>query len=148
VEVRTVSYHTLSLRTTRLTNTARHNFWLRIGIALIPDALLTILTLILILNPLHHATYSFHPVFALVSSLVMMGLYVSVAFMNPFMAYSSEVPFRFSDKWYTLAFVEAGVQGLLSLLCLAMVVYSCLAVHKWRMAKKGAGKGGDIELRA
>jgi hypothetical protein len=130
------------------TDATRYNFWSRIGIALIPDVLLTIVTLVLILNPLHNATYSFHPIFALVSSLVMMGLYVSVAALNPIIAYSDETTFDNSGKWLNLTLAEMGVQAVLELLYLVMMVYSCVAVHKWRMAKKGTGKGEDIEMRA
>jgi hypothetical protein len=46
-------------------------------------------SLILILNPLHRPTYSFHPVFALVGSVIMVCLYVQVCWLNPFVAYAS-----------------------------------------------------------
>ncbi|KAH8729085.1 hypothetical protein GQ44DRAFT_607729, partial [Phaeosphaeriaceae sp. PMI808] len=127
---------------------APYNFWLRIGIAYIPDVLLTIVTLVLIFNPLHHSTYSFHPVFALSSSLVMVCLYVALSFMDPLYALSNEVPFSNSEVWEYVVFVETGVQCAIGILWILMVVYSSIAVHKWRMAKKSAGvevKMGSVE---
>ncbi|OAL03397.1 hypothetical protein IQ06DRAFT_344654 [Phaeosphaeriaceae sp. SRC1lsM3a] len=115
---------------------APYHFWLRIGMALIPDVLLTLASLVLILNPMHHATYSFHPVFALVSSFVVMALYVQVCWLNPLIAGSNEVGFYNQDVWEKIVYAETAFQGIICILYIVMVVYSCVTVHNWRMAKK------------
>jgi hypothetical protein len=104
--------------------------------ALVPDVLVTVFSLVLILNPMHHATYSFHPVFALVSSFVVMALYVQVCWLNPLVALSSEVAFYNRDVWEKIAFAETAFESIICILYIAMLVYSCIAVHRWRKAKK------------
>ncbi|KAF2023039.1 hypothetical protein EK21DRAFT_81721, partial [Setomelanomma holmii] len=129
---------------------APYQFWLRIGIALIPDILVTLLTLILLLNPLHHATYSFHPVFALVSSFCMFGLYVGVCFLNPLFALSNEVAFHNMDIWERIVFVETGFEGVICLCWVGMMGLSAVAVHRWRVGRrgwKGIVSGGQEEER-
>jgi hypothetical protein len=142
--------------TVRLTNfyvskgdsnsSSSYHFWLRIGLALIPDVLLTMVSIILILNPMHHSTYSFHPVFALVTSLVMMSLYVNVCWLNPIVAMSSEVWFYNADVWDNLALAETGMQSILCIVWIVLMGYSCAAVHGWRKEKKRADvKMGRLE---
>lgn len=121
----------------------RYSFWSRIGFALIPDVVLTVVTLVLILNPLHHSTYSFHPIFALTSSLIMFIIYVQASWLNPFIAYANEVSFNNSSQWLTLVYAETGFQVALCLAWVAMVVCSCVAVHKWRVGRKEGGKVGE-----
>jgi hypothetical protein len=104
--------------------------------ALIPDIVLTLVSLILILNPMHHSTYAFHPVFALVSSFFIMALYVQVCWLNPLSALSNEVGFNHQTTWENIVLAETGLEAVICLLWVAMLVYSCIAVHKWRMAKK------------
>jgi hypothetical protein len=99
--------------------------------------LLTLLTCVLILNPTHHATYSFHPVFALSSSVIMMSLYVAVCLFNPLMAYSNEVWFHNFDAWEKLVLAETGVQAVIWILWVVMIGFSCKAVHEWRQLKRG-----------
>ncbi|KAH7382608.1 hypothetical protein DE146DRAFT_760445 [Phaeosphaeria sp. MPI-PUGE-AT-0046c] len=115
---------------------APYQFWPRIGMALIPDVIVTVASLVLILNPMNHATYSFHPVFALVSSFIVMALYVQVCWLNPLIALSNEVAFYNSDVWKKIVYAETAFEGIICILYIAMLVYSCIAVHKWRMAKK------------
>ncbi|KAF1913175.1 hypothetical protein BDU57DRAFT_521894 [Ampelomyces quisqualis] len=114
-----------------------YHFWLRIGMALIPDITLALISFILILNPVQHSIYSFHPVFALMSSFVMMVLYVQVCWLNPLIALSNKVVFNHQTAWENIVFAETGLESVICLLCIAMLVYSCIAVHKWRIARKG-----------
>jgi hypothetical protein len=140
--------HKLGVGTVRLTllyipicdfnSLSSYRFWLRIGLALIPDLLLTLVSLVLILNPMHHSTYSFHPVFALVTSFVMMSLYVNVSWLNHIVAMSREVWFVNADTWESLVLVETGFQGVLCIVWIVLVGYSCAAVHWWRKEKRGA----------
>jgi len=127
-----------------LTHLASYHFWLRIGLALIPDVLFTLLSLVVILNPLHHSTYSFHPVFALVSSLVMLSLYVNVCWLNPMIAYSNEVTFHREQIWEKITWAETGMEAVLCLCWIGMMGASCVAVHGWRVEKKRGFGGGDV----
>ncbi|KAF2824494.1 hypothetical protein CC86DRAFT_371811 [Ophiobolus disseminans] len=125
---------------------APYHFWLRIGLALIPDVLVTLTSLVLILNPLHHSTYSFHPIFALVSSIFLLSLYVNVCWLNPLIAYSNEVSFHNHQIWNKIVFAETAFEVVLCLCWIAMMGFSCVAVHKWRMAKKAEKRAvGDLQ---
>jgi hypothetical protein len=127
---------------------SRYHFWLRIGIALIPDALLTLVSLVLILNPMHHSTYSFHPVFALTTSLIMMSLYINVVWLNPIIALSNEIDFPHSSAWYNMALTETGIQVLLCITWILLMGYSCAAVRNWRATKNPkAVKMARIEVQ-
>jgi hypothetical protein len=110
------------------------------------DLLLTIISLVLILNPLHRATYAFHPVFALVQSLIMWLLWATVSASNASLAWSEETFFEHRREWEQIAFAETGFQAAIFLLWVAMMVLSCIAVHRWRRAKKGAKKVGDVRM--
>lgn len=110
--------------------------------ALIPDVVLTLVSFILILNPMHHSTYSFHPIFALVSSFVMMAMYAQVCWLNPLIALSNEVAFDYSESWQKIVFAETAFECVICFLWIAMLVYSCVAVHKWRMGKKN----GEVKM--
>ncbi|KAH7064127.1 hypothetical protein BKA63DRAFT_428289 [Paraphoma chrysanthemicola] len=129
---------------------APYEFWFRIGIALIPDVILTLIYLILIFNPLHHSTYSLHPVFALVASICMLGLYATVCWLNPFIMLCNEIGFPNVEKWYLIVWAETGMQATLALMWIAMMISSCRAVHAWRKGRKGrgglGGSGADGEL--
>ncbi|KAH7072507.1 hypothetical protein FB567DRAFT_633394 [Paraphoma chrysanthemicola] len=129
---------------------APYQFWLRIGLALIPDIILTLIYLILILNPLHRSTYSLHPVFALVASICMLGPYATVCWLNPMIAMSNEVGFPNMEKWEQIMWAETGMQALLALMWIEMMIASCVAVHKWRKGRKVAGglggSGAEGEL--
>jgi hypothetical protein len=104
--------------------------------ALIPDVIVTLVSFVLILNPMHHSTYSFHPVFALVSSIAFMALWLTVSWLNPFIAVASEVDFHHRSVWEKLVFAETAFEAVLCLLWIAMLVYSSVAVDRWRIAKK------------
>ncbi|CAO2652905.1 Nn.00g023160.m01.CDS01 [Neocucurbitaria sp. VM-36] len=128
---------------------APYAFWFRIGIALIPDALYTLLTLSLIFQTPHlslkNRTWTFHPAFALTFSIVLFGLYVSLSFLNAQIIGSNEISFHNVDSWYTLGYVELGFQGVLGLCYLGMMVCACVAVHRWRVGKKGGGRYAEVE---
>jgi hypothetical protein len=121
---------------TTTNNFSSYNFWFRIGMAYFPDLLFTLVSHILILNPMHRATYAFHPVFALVQSLIMFLMWAAVSGLNPALAYSEETFFEKRREWGQIAYVEAGFQVAVCLLWVAMLVLSCVAVHRWRGAKK------------
>jgi membrane protein YdbS with pleckstrin-like domain len=74
-----------------------------------------------------------------------MALYVQVCWLCPLIALSNEVGFDGQNSWENLALAETGFEAVICLLWMAMMVYSCMAVHKWRMAKKsGAIKMGAM----
>jgi hypothetical protein len=110
--------------------------------AYFPDLLFTLISLVLILNPMHRATYAFHPVFALVQSLVMAIMWAAVSGTNPALAWSEETFFEQRQEWEQIAYAETGFQVAVCLLWGAMVVLSCIAVHRWR----SAGKNGDVRM--
>lgn len=117
-------------------NSSSYNFWFRIGMAYFPDLLFTLVSLVLILNPMHRATYAFHPVFALVQSLIMFLMWAVVSGLNPALAYSEETFFKKRREWEQIAYAETGFQVAVCLLWVAMLALSCIVVHRWRGAKK------------
>lgn len=123
-----------------------YQFWFRIGLALIPDVLVTIVSLVLILNPMHHATYSFHPVFALVSAFILWALYMQACWLNPLIARANEVGFYNMDEWEKIVYAETAFQCIICILYFTMFVYSCIAVDRWRMAKKMAKQNGAVQM--
>jgi hypothetical protein len=123
-------------------NLPSYHFWLRIGMAYFLDLLCTLISLVLILNPMHRATYAFHPVFALVQSLIMAIMWAAVSGTNPSLAWSEETFFEQRHEWEQIAYAETGFQVAICLLWGAMVVLSCIAVHRWR----SAGKGGNVRM--
>jgi hypothetical protein len=89
---------------------------------------------------MHHSTYSFHPIFALVGSVLTVCLYIQVCWLGPFLAYANEVQFPNEDAWQSIVYAEAGIQVVLLLMWAGMMGLSAVAVHKWR-----AGKRGEVE---
>jgi hypothetical protein len=136
--LRTVSTASASTRHRLSDCSLSYHFWLRIGLALIPDVIVTLLYLVLIFNPLHDSTYSLHPIFALVTSIAMIVLYANVCWLNPMIAYSNEVGFHNMQIWEKITWVETGFEVVLCLCWIAMMVGSCVAVHRWRIAQKAA----------
>lgn len=110
--------------------------------ALIPDIVLTILSAFLMAYPSHRPTSWFHPVFALVSSIFLFSIYLQVCWLNIIVAYSDE---RQRGSWMSLVWFEVVLQAFLTLMWLAMMVYSCVAVHRWRKTKKMGRGVGDVE---
>lgn len=124
-----------------LTFNTRYHFWIRIGWALIADVVYTLATLALIHQKLPRVLklpgWNFHPAVALTFSILLFAAYPLICFFNILIAWSNEVSFHNSNVWYQLAFVEAGVQGVLGLCYLGMMICSCVAVHRWRKAQGG-----------
>jgi hypothetical protein len=108
----------------------RYYFWYRLGIALIPDLFLTTISLFLILSPRPHLANSFHPIFALCTSVFMFGVYVAVCAVNITLVAANEVGFHNVELWYGITYTEVLFQCALALCYLGMFVYSCKAVHK------------------
>lgn len=88
-----------------------------------------------------HAS-KFHPVFALVSSLFGLLLWVSAATTNGITTYSDELSFDEQDAWERLCYAETGFQVLIAVLYFPMLVGSCMAVHRWRRMKREEEKEG------
>lgn len=117
---------------------SRGLWWIRVGMALLPDAAITLAASIGV------ATQHWHPIAALVSSICLFGLWVSVTFLNPLLAYSSEVFFTNNQTWEKLCYGEAGFQAIFTILYAVMIGYAAKGVHEWRMEK--ARKHTNIEL--
>lgn len=64
----------------------------------------------------------------------MFGLYVAICAVHVILVYSNESSFDNVRMWYGLTYMEVMAQCMFALLYLAMMVYSCIAVHNWRMA--------------
>jgi hypothetical protein len=124
---------------------ARYYFWYRIGIALIPDLFVTTISVFLIIDVL--PALSFHPIFALIVSVSMFFLYVAICAINISLVAANEIGLINVESWYSITYGEAMFQVILALCYLAMFVYSCIAVHKWRMAKNCANLALSIANR-
>lgn len=72
-----------------------------------------------------------------------------MTFLNPLIAWSNELGFYNRDVWEKLAFVETGLQGIIGLCYIGMILFSSVALHRWRVGKRGIeqlgedGKGRD-----
>jgi hypothetical protein len=73
-------------------------------------------------------------------------LWATVSASNASLAWSEETFFEHRREWEQIAFAETGFQAAIFLLWVAMMVLSCIAVHRWRRAKKGAKKFGDMRM--
>jgi len=109
----------------------RHNFWLRIGIALLSDSILTILTSICIFKG------NWHPIAALSTSIVWCGLWTLCATWNALFAARDEVEFDRVEEWYRLCYAEVGLQVAMAVAYVGMAWFAGVAVSRWR---KGGGK--------
>lgn len=86
-----------------------------------------------------------HPIVALVTSILWSGLWMSGCTLNWIIVYSNEVNFHNRSQWEELGYAEAACQGLISILYLVMMVFSAKAVHEWRKGNKGRAREG-VEL--
>ncbi|PSN63754.1 hypothetical protein BS50DRAFT_88067 [Corynespora cassiicola Philippines] len=116
------------------------SFFFRIGIALFPDLLFTIITIVCIY------TGKLHPVTSLVVSIFGFGLYPVACFFNIITVYSNEYPFDGRESWYALGYAEAAFQAILALFYLALMVVSAIAVHRWRKLKRTSQNDGWNDL--
>jgi hypothetical protein len=111
--------------------------WIRVSMALVPDAIFTFATAILCM------TRCFHPITALVGAIILSGMYGSAASLNCLSVVANEVSFGARELWSRLCFAEVGVQVTITLLHIAMGVYASIAIHRWRKAKQGALRGNE-----
>jgi hypothetical protein len=123
---------------------SRKDWWFRTGFALIPDVLITLVTLVAI--PI--GAGFFHPILALSLSLPMIGLYAAFSFLHTIIIYGDESNNYNKKGWDNLGYVEVGLQATLGLCYIGMAVMSCVAVHQWRRAKRNErlAQVGDVEL--
>lgn len=111
------------------TDPNRATFFFRTGLALLPDILSVLLTQTLL--PKQH----FYPIYALTQALVLFCLYPSIFTINLIIVYSDETGHPYIDTWQRLCWSEMGLQAVLMVMWTALVIYACIAVHKWRGVK-------------
>jgi hypothetical protein len=130
--------------------------WLQhTGILLIPETLYTIYQIITI-SFLSTKSTLYHPAVALSFNLILFLLYAMAGWLNPLLAWSSELSFDKRDTWERMCFAETGIIVFIAVfLYIPMIVLSCIAVHKYRkgtvrVPKNQAALGGYKldELRA
>jgi hypothetical protein len=61
--------------------------------------------------------------------------------LNLLLVWSNEVAFENVHVWARLCYAEMGFQGVLAVVWVGMGVCGCVAVHKWRVGRKGEGYG-------
>ncbi|PVI02795.1 hypothetical protein DM02DRAFT_589130 [Periconia macrospinosa] len=114
-------------------NGANVKFWERIGAALIPDVALTFVIAFGIVKQ------RWHPIAALVTSIVYMALWLFVTLLNALVAYSGEVVYfsevKTLNKWQSMCYAEAGFQGAITLLYMIMLGFASKGLHEWRKAR-------------
>jgi hypothetical protein len=129
------------LTNNRLTIVRSADFWVRwAGILIIPEGL-HIITQVIAL------TYNaYHPITAITTSCIFFCLWVITALLNAFLSYSSELSFPRNIDWGNICYGEAGLQGLGALLYAGMIVFSGIAVHRYRK-EKDAQKTANIHVK-
>ncbi|KAJ4986811.1 hypothetical protein SVAN01_07738 [Stagonosporopsis vannaccii] len=107
------------------------DFFVRIGIALLPDILSALLTWYL------QSRSHFHPVYALTQSLIIFCLYPIILTFNVIVVLSDETGMTNISTWRQLCYAEMGLQAVLTVCWIGLVVCSCVAVH---MGRRGRGE--------
>ncbi|KAF2661909.1 hypothetical protein K491DRAFT_710336 [Lophiostoma macrostomum CBS 122681] len=92
------------------------------------------------------ATNNNHPIFALVGSICGFGLWLSFAVLDAIVAYSGEFYFTHMDSWESLCYAESGLMAVMTMLYVAMLVFSSMAVHRYRKSKQCTCKVHNHEL--
>ncbi|KAF2877534.1 hypothetical protein BDV95DRAFT_481972, partial [Massariosphaeria phaeospora] len=103
-----------------------YSFWLRIGLSLVPELLLTPCQIYSV------ATQRWHPVSALVTSLISCGLWACALSLNVMLVFSNETGFPNLSAWYDLCYTEAGLQGVIALIYLVLMGFAAAAVHRYK----------------
>ncbi|KAK7188288.1 hypothetical protein PSPO01_05479 [Paraphaeosphaeria sporulosa] len=108
-------------------------FWSRTGIYLIIDAVFSL--------AMAYFTWknNWHPVAALVTSILLFCLWVAACLLNTFVVYSNEYSFKHLDEWRRIAYGESGLQATISVCYFVMMGFAAKAVHDWRKNKTGMG---------
>ncbi|KAF2002229.1 hypothetical protein P154DRAFT_521059 [Amniculicola lignicola CBS 123094] len=123
------------------------SFFLRFGVSTFPELVYTIYSLWAI------SASKFHPVTAISCSTIMFCLWTSGAFLMIFLAMSSELMYEMNYAWERLCYGEGGLMLAIAALYIAMMVFSGIAVHRWRAEKRKetyglARMGSDASERA
>ncbi|KAJ4360306.1 uncharacterized protein N0V89_000867 [Didymosphaeria variabile] len=123
------------------TNDMPWAFWARTGVYLVIDAALSLV--------MAYFTWKeeWHPVAALVTAILVFGLWFAACFFNAIVAYSNEYWFKQSDQWQRIAYGEAGLQATIAACYLAMMGFAAKAVHEWRKVKIGKLSGYEADPR-
>lgn len=100
---------------------------MRIGIYLVPDLVLTLVMLVFI------PKRWWHPITALVTSILWFGLWLCACFFNILLIESNEIPFDNVRQWYNWGYAEGTFQALIAVMYVIMMVFAAHAVHRWRM---------------
>lgn len=116
----------------------RWAFWTRTGIYIIIDAILSLTMAFFIWKE------KWHPIAALVTSILASALWLAACFLNAFIAYSNEYWFLNMDAWRKIVYGEAGLQAVLVLCYWAMMGFAAKAVHEWRKVKNGRGNRASV----
>ncbi len=132
----TSKYCTAGLRNTQAKITTRLDFFFRVGLVLIPDVLSSIITYTLLANK------HFHPVYALVQSIVVFCLYPIFMTFNVIFVLSDETGLPEIDAWRQLCYAEMGLQAVLTVCWIGLLACSAVAVDKMRVGK------GEARMRA
>jgi hypothetical protein len=111
---------------------------------MVPDVAITLFTLIAI----PFGAGFFHPILALLLSLLMIGVYAAISVLHTIIIYGDESNNYNKEDWDNLGYAEVGFQAILGLCYIGMAVMSCVAVHQWRRTKRNArlDQVGDVEL--
>ncbi|KAF2264067.1 hypothetical protein CC78DRAFT_580810 [Lojkania enalia] len=107
-----------------------NDYGIRVLMTLVADLLLTPTTYFLIYRNMYH------PVTALVTSVVFFCLWLCGTLFNGFLAYSNELFFVKNTQWKNLCYGETGLQGVIDLLYGVMIGFAAVAVHRWRKGRK------------
>ncbi|KAH6612128.1 hypothetical protein C7974DRAFT_419027 [Boeremia exigua] len=105
------------------------DFFLRLGLALIPD-ILSVLTTHALLSRTH-----FHPVYALVQSLIVCCLYAVALSLNTIIVVCNESSIPQIGAWRRLCYAEMALQGVLWGVWVGLVGCACKAVDAWRAGR-------------
>lgn len=110
--------------------TQPYNFWVRNGIYILADAVVSLISSFFIWRQ------KWSPGLALMTSIVLFGVWVAGASVNALSVYSNEYFFVESDKWEKFGYAEVGLQAVLAVCYLVMVGFAAKGVVAMRRAKR------------
>ncbi|KAF2442754.1 hypothetical protein P171DRAFT_474140 [Karstenula rhodostoma CBS 690.94] len=116
-------------------------FWARTGIYLIIDAAFSLTIAYFIMRN------NWHPVAALVTSILLFGLWFAGCVLNAFSVYNNEYYFKQMDEWRGIVYGEAGLQGTIAASYIVMTGFAAKAVHEWRKNKAGMNVKSQADRR-
>ncbi|KAF1980323.1 hypothetical protein BU23DRAFT_594577 [Bimuria novae-zelandiae CBS 107.79] len=107
-----------------------YDFWARHGPYLLLDAALSLVSAWFI----HRSKW--HPVAALVTSVLAVCLWLCACLLNALLAYYSEYSFAERGEWEKIAYAQAAMQGLLVVCYAGMVGCAGKAVGVWKAERR------------